>query len=104
LLTLLIFVLPAHAVFAGTAKHITLKDGSVIKGELVSLESGIYTVQTENLGRLQLSEANVVSIANESVMPTIPQAAQPVQGGTENADFSDKVSAMQNQIMGNPQT
>ena len=40
-------------------KSFTLKDGSVIKGELVSFQGGIYTVQTANLGRLLLSEANV---------------------------------------------
>lgn len=105
LLALVILILPAHVVFAGTTKHITLKDGSVINGELVSFEGGIYTVQTENLGRLQLPEGNVVSVINEDAAPAMPpQAAvqQPSQAG--NAGFSGQVSAMQTQIMSNPQS
>jgi len=107
LLALLIFALPAYIVFAGTAKQITLKDGSVIKGELVSFANGIYTLQTDNLGRLQLPEANVVSVASEGAIPQVFQAqAVPhqTQGGSGNAGFSGQVSAMQSQMMSNPQT
>ena len=107
LLVVPILILSAHTVF-GATKQITLKDGSVIKGEPVSLEGGIYTVQTDNLGRLQLPEANVVTIAAEGAAPMAqPQGATPQmpgQGGTADAGFSGKVSAMQNQIMSNPQT
>lgn len=81
-------------VYAGAIKYVVLKDGSVIKGELVSFDNGIYTFQTDNLGRLQLPEMNVVSISNE-----------PVSGGQAGAvpNFSNKVNAMQNQIMADPQ-
>jgi hypothetical protein len=90
----------SSSVFAGTVKHITLKDGSVIKGELVSFENGVYTLQTENLGRLQLPEVNVVSIA-EQAAATIPPVNS--QGTTAVPNFSTKVNAMQTQIMGDPQ-
>ncbi len=85
---------------AGTTKHIALKDGSVIKGELISFENGTYTLQTDNLGRLQLPEANVISISNDAVMPPSPTGGQAVNA---TPVFSNKVNAMQNQIMGNPQ-
>ena len=48
--------------FANTPKEITLRDGSVIRGELLSFQNGIYTIQTQNLGRLQIPETNVINI------------------------------------------
>lgn len=93
------------ASFAGPAKNITLKDGSVIKGELISFDKGTYTLQTENLGRLQLPEANVVSISNGSLSSAIPQPALTSGIGTPGAPgFSGQVAAMQSQIMANPNT
>ena len=86
--------------FAGSTKQIALKDGSVIKGELVSFENGIYTIQTDNLGQLQLPEANVLSVANETIAAQAPQVA--AQAGSA-PNFSNKVSTMQNQIMADPQ-
>ena len=104
LLIIPILVVSTHIVFAGTTKHIALKDGSVIVGDLVSFENGNYTIQTENLGRLQLPEANVVSIANEGVLPTAStltstQMPTPQQGSINNPGFSNKVEVMQNQII-----
>ena len=97
----LIFLSLSPLTFAATSKQIALKDGSLIKGELVSFENGLYTIQTENLGRLQLPEVNVVSIANEGA---IAQAAPPMAQQTAAAPgFSNKVSAMQTKIMGDPQ-
>ena len=100
ILPLLLLTFLSPLVFAGSTKQIALKDGSVIKGELVSFENGIYTVQTDNLGQLQLPEANVLSVANESIAVQAPQAA--AQTGSA-PNFSNKVSAMQNQIMADPQ-
>ena len=97
---LLFFLLVSPITFAATAKQIALKDGSVIKGELVSFENGIYTIQTENLGRLQLPEVDVVSVANEGAATQAPAMAQ--QAGA-TPEFSNKVSAMQTKIMGDPQ-
>ncbi len=92
-----LLVLFVSSVFAASTKYITLKDGSVIKGELVSFENGTYTVQTENLGLLQLPEANVISVATGGTVAQAPAAAaQP--------DFAKNVSAMQSQIMADPQT
>lgn len=108
LVMFLIVILPVHTVFAASAKQIALKDGSVIKGKLISFEGGIYTVQTENLGRLQLAEGNVVAVVSEGAVSAVPSQGavtqQPSQGGVGNPGFSNQVSAMQNQIMSNPQT
>jgi hypothetical protein len=99
ILSLIFLTLSSPFAFAGSTKQIALKDGSVIKGELVSFENGIYTVQTDNLGQLQLPEANVLSVANETIVAQAPQVAGQA-GSTPN--FSNKVSAMQNQIMQDP--
>jgi hypothetical protein len=99
ILSLSLLMLLSPLAFAGSAKQIALKDGSVIKGELLSFENGIYTVQTDNLGQLKLPEANVLSVANETFVVQAPQ-----QGTTAAApSFSNKVSTMQSHIMGNPQ-
>jgi hypothetical protein len=87
-------------------KKITLKDGSVIRGELISFDKGMYTLKTDNLGQLMLPETNVVSVVNESMAPALqPQAQAPAgQQAAGSGNFSNKVSAMQTQIMNNPQS
>ena len=97
---ILVTLTTASPVFAAT-KNITLKDGSVIKGELVSYQNGVYTLQTENLGRLQLPEANVVSVSSQSASAR-PQQAVPQAQSNEAPQFSYKVAAMQNKIMADP--
>jgi hypothetical protein len=93
-------------------KKITLKDGSVIVGELESFNNGTYTVKTANLGDLELPEANVMSVASASFTPP-PAAAQAPQAGMPQtgvapamggSNFSNQVASMQNQIMSNPGT
>lgn len=98
-LVLLVAVVPAG--FAGSTKNVTLKDGSVIKGELISYEKGIYVLETENLGRLQLPEANVVSVSSGTFPAQLPQTPQVSSGAS---GFSGQVAAMQNQIMADPNT
>ncbi|MBL8012824.1 MAG: hypothetical protein JNN05_03155 [Candidatus Omnitrophica bacterium] len=106
LLSIAFIVIAVPASFAGSAKNITLKDGSVIKGELVSFEKGTYILQTENLGRLQLPESNVVSISNGNISTQqLPQATPTSAIGTPGSSgFSGQVAAMQSQIMANPDT
>lgn len=96
----LALIILSPSTFAAAVKHITLKDGSVIKGELISFENGLYTVQTDNLGRLQLPEANVVSVSNEMAAAPAPSQGQQAVAAPS---FSNNVSAMQTQIMNDPQ-
>lgn len=93
----LLILLFVPSVFAASTKYITLKDGSVIKGELVSFDNGTYTVQTENLGLLQLPEGNVISVATGGAVAQAPVAAS-------KPEFAKNVSDMQSQIMADPQT
>lgn len=57
-------VLAALSCVYGTASAATviLKDGTVIHGEVESMEGGIYTVKTESLGSVRVSAQEVRSI------------------------------------------
>jgi hypothetical protein len=45
-------------------RTIELVDGSRIKGELVSLQNGKYTVRTESLGTVTLNQSQIVNISS----------------------------------------
>jgi hypothetical protein len=48
--------------YAGEVKEVELNDGTVITGEIVSLNSGVYTIKSESLGTTKLSESEVRTI------------------------------------------
>jgi len=60
---------------AGEVREIELRDGSVITGEVVSLNSGIYTIKSDTLGTLKVEESKVRVIRQRSQSPG-PGAAQ----------------------------
>jgi hypothetical protein len=62
-LTLSLFLSTAHA---AEIKEIVLKDGSIITGEVVSLNNGIYTVKSDILGIIKLEEFKVRAIQEKS--------------------------------------
>ncbi len=44
---------------AGELRQIVLKDGSVIKAEVISLKNGIYTLRSSTLGELQIKDSQI---------------------------------------------
>lgn len=70
-----------------------MSDGSSISGRVVSLEDGIYTVETDSLGSLQLDQSDVLSIRS-------PQAAAPEPGGLPGG-FDQE--ALRNRMLQDPQ-
>jgi hypothetical protein len=48
--------------FAGDAVSVALKDGSVISGELLSLQNGVYTVSSDSLGTVSIDETKIRAI------------------------------------------
>lgn len=62
---ILYMVLPA-VVHAGEVREIVLVDNSVIVGELVSLEKGIYKIETKSLGILAVEEEKIKRIGSKS--------------------------------------
>jgi hypothetical protein len=52
----------AGDVSGGEMRRIILDDGSVITGEIISLNSGLFTIESVSLGTLQIDESKVRSI------------------------------------------
>jgi hypothetical protein len=52
----------AGNVSGGEIRRITLDDGSVITGEIISLDSGLFTIKSVSLGTLQIDDSKVRSI------------------------------------------
>lgn len=86
------FALCAHA---QATKIITLKDGSVIKGEVTQLSDGVYTLKTPNLGDIRVPEAEVVSLVAEG-------AAQTAQS-TQNESIKDQAQGIQASLLSDPE-
>jgi hypothetical protein len=78
---LLVAVLPA----AVAEQKIILGDGSEIRGEVVSMQNGVYTVRNSALGTVRIESQNIRSIntvgggdngsGEASISPTSPDAA-----------------------------
>ncbi len=81
----------ASPLYAQSAKVITLKDGSVIKGEVLRLEDHAYTIETPNLGKVQIPEADILTITSEQ------PAAQP-----SASQFESRTNQMQADILSDP--
>ena len=72
-------------------KTITLKDGTVLKGRVVSMANGEYTIQTPYLNELVIQESNVESIADHT-RPTLTTDV-----------LKNEVENVQGQVMANPE-
>lgn len=82
IITLVFAVLICVAGFAAEKlKKITLKDASIIIGRVIEMKEGKYTVETEALGQLVLSEDNIIEIralgANEDAYTDYRPAVSP---------------------------
>jgi len=102
---LVIFVLSINtAAFADNPDQvITLRDGSQIKGQLVGINNGSYTIQVPVVGDVHASMADVVSVTNANA-PTL--AAQPTanQQSVSAQNYAQQIAANQKQLMSDPQS
>lgn len=58
----LLILLSGVPAYCGQASRFELTDGSVIKGEVVSYENNVYTVNTANLNEIKIDAANISKI------------------------------------------
>ena len=95
---------------AQKTQTITLKDGTVLKGQLKDITDGHYIIDTVNFGQVQILATNVVSITagnalpqpvSEPSTPQIPNFTNPFGGG--QSQLMGQASQMQQSIMGDPQ-
>jgi hypothetical protein len=94
----LIAVFCCATVHAGESRRITLKDGSVIVGKIVSLTNGEYTVQSGALGKLTLKDADIVSMSALDAAPAPAKQGAAPAAPTSNPDLT----ALQQRISTDP--
>ena len=83
-------LLPVAPSLADNLRIVELNDGSQIAGEIVLFEHGVYTIESDSLGRLHIPDSDIRAIrsgspaAARSMHPpaptTAPQAAQGLTG------------------------
>lgn len=76
-----LLLLLAFPVGAADIKTIRLLDGSSLKGEVISLQNGVYTIRTPSLGLLILDDARVISISPGSQDPRSPDMGSQEKSG-----------------------
>jgi hypothetical protein len=59
---MMLCVASAYTAAAQSMKTIRLQDGSLLRGDLIKVENGIYTIETKNLGTFQLKESSIAGI------------------------------------------
>ncbi|MBI5150563.1 MAG: hypothetical protein HZA28_07325 [Candidatus Omnitrophica bacterium] len=94
--TILAVINLALCAHAQSVKTVTLKDGSVIKGNVLQLVDGVYTLETDNLGKITVPEAEIVSITAESA----PAPAN--TGDTASASLKGQVQQVQANLLSDP--
>ena len=80
LAALLLQTAAAQTALAADTNVITLRDGTVITGEVVSLIGGLYTVQSDTLGAVTVRQSDIVSMTRGDAAttagrrPAVPEA------------------------------
>ncbi|MBF0285935.1 MAG: hypothetical protein HQL51_15910 [Magnetococcales bacterium] len=89
-------VLFAAAASAGPMQEIRLDDGSVLQGEVVSLQNGQYQIKTGTLGVVNLPQSRVRSIA-------APGAAGSAKEAKANPALDQVMGQVSQQIQSDPE-
>ena len=82
-----------------SAATVVLRDGTVIQGEVKSLQDGVYTIETSSVGTLHVRAVEVRSIDEDGKSSSTPGAGQPAKGSSPGADALD---AAKSQIVADP--
>ena len=91
----------AITVHAQTIKVITLKDGSMLKGKVLGLKDGIYTLETSNLGKVSIPETDILSIAAPAAPGSVYQESTS-GNSSQKAQLMNQVEQLQGSIMTDP--
>ncbi|MBN1869719.1 MAG: hypothetical protein JW847_03985 [Candidatus Omnitrophica bacterium] len=103
LLTLWLTLTLLNPAFANSEnlKIITLKSDSTLKGKVIELREGIYTLETPDLGQIKVPESNILSIA--SFDASVPQDV-PLDKNKEKQklEIMGQVNQAQQDILSDP--
>jgi len=98
ILLILTLCLAVSTSSAESLKVIKLKDGSTLKGNVLALNGGVYTLETENLGEIEIEESKILSISSPSVATTQSEAST-ATSNAQKSDLEKQVQQIQGTIM-----
>jgi hypothetical protein len=96
-LMIVTLLLSSH-VFAGDAATIYLNDGSVLAGEIISINNGVYSIQTESMGLININKLKISSINFVSRSKISPSESKKTNG-TGNGAILEQASVLSKTIM-----
>ena len=99
-MVMLLFFCPTGS--SHTEQVITLKDGSQIKGDLISVKDGSYTIKSPLMGEVIVNSDQVANITNPQAAPP-PTAAPLTAPGAAAGTMDSQIQAAQNRLMADPQ-
>lgn len=83
---------------AEAIKVIKLKDGSTLKGKVLQLNNGTYTLQTSNLGEITIDESDILSITSSELSNSLPEKST-ATGNAQKAELQKQVQQIQGTIL-----
>ncbi len=98
ILSILVFLLPLPGLAQPALKTIHLKDGTVLKGEVVNFQNGVYSIKTAQLGQVQINDAQILSISQDDITPI-----QPPTGSESPTELKQQVQQVQGKLLSDPQ-
>jgi hypothetical protein len=76
---------------ADSLRIIELNDGSRIAGEIISFESGVYTIQSDTLGRLHIPDESIRAIRSDRLKTAPAGGASSPSTGAQFADIQSRI-------------
>ena len=100
----LLFIFAGQGFGSGPAE-IVLRDGSVIRAEVISLQDGVYTLKSESLGTIIIEQSRIAGIKmGSSVSPDVhagtPSSTTPeVASQTAESNVIGQINTMREALM-----
>lgn len=82
-------------------KIITLKGGSTLKGEVIQLKDGIYTLNILDLGRMNVPESDILSITSASASGS-QNSQSDESSNQQKTQIKSQVNQIQENILSDP--
>ncbi|MFA5005462.1 MAG: hypothetical protein WC561_05020 [Candidatus Omnitrophota bacterium] len=106
-LLLILFIGMASLVYSEQMiSKIELNDGSVIEGEVTSLNNGIYSINTESLGQVEIDASKIRHIAfkNSATPAGNFTPAKPIPEAVSDKTIGSEMQRMQSKIAQDPES